>query len=147
MRIAVGCDHAGFEAPEPLHMPGIVAHLKDRGFEVVDCGTDGPDAVDYPDFAKRVCEAIRDGRADLGVLLCGTGIGMSITANRNPGIRAAVCVNPEMVRMARAHNDANIICLGRRLLSLAECTDLIDLFLDTEASDAERHKRRVAKMG
>jgi ribose 5-phosphate isomerase B len=147
MRIAVGCDHAGFEAPEPFYMPGIVAHLEGRGLEVVDCGTDGPDAVDYPDFAKRVCEAMRDGRADRGVLLCGTGIGMSIMANRNPGIRAGVCLNPEMVRMARVHNDANIICLGRRLLSLNECTDLIDLWLSTEASDAERHKRRVGKMG
>jgi len=146
MVIAIGCDHAGYEGEAPF-MPEIAKHLRAQGHTVVDCGTNGPESVDYPDFAQRVSDAILRGEARYGVLLCGTGIGMSIAANRNPGIRAAACATPDMARLAREHNDANIICLGRRILSLAECTELIDIFLGTPFSEGERHKRRVAKMG
>lgn len=147
MKIAVGSDHAGYEDPPPHYKPAIVAHLKALGHEIVDCGTCGPEAVDYPDIAAKVCDAMRTGQADRGVLLCGTGIGMSIAANRNPGIRAAVCATPDMARLAREHNDANILCLGRRTLTLDTCIELLGLFLTTPASPVERHRNRVAKMG
>ena len=146
MKIAFGCDHAGFEEPKPYYKPEIVRHIETLGHEVVDCGTDGPDSVDYPDFAHKVCASILDGRASAGVLLCGTGIGMSITANRYTGIRAAVCVDKQMARLSRDHNDANVLCIGRRVLSLEACIEIIDTWLDQEFSDAERHARRVSKM-
>ena len=147
MRIAFGSDHAGFEPPEPLYKPSIINHLKNREFEVVDCGPDGPGAVDYPDIAKTLAEAVLEGRADLGVLLCGTGIGISMGANRHEGIRAAVCTNAEMVKRARAHNNANVLCQGRRVLTLEEAIALVDIFLDTPFSGEERHQRRVDKLG
>ena len=147
MRIAVGSDHAGYEEPLPHYKPEIVKHLEARGHEVVDCGASGPEAVDYPDFAAKVCEAVSTGQAARGVLLCGTGIGMGIAANRQPGIRAAVCATADMARLGREHNDANVLCLGRRILSLEECLALIGVFLSTPFSGEERHARRVAKMG
>lgn len=147
MKIAVGADHAGYESPEPFYKPAIVEHLKARGHDVVDCGTHGPESVDYPDYANAVCESILKGEAERGVLLCGTGMGISIAANRHKGIRAACCVTPEMARLSRTHNDANVICVGRRVLSLDECLQLIDIWLDTPFSEGERHQRRVAKMG
>jgi ribose 5-phosphate isomerase B len=146
MRIAVGSDHAGFEAPEPFYKPGIVAHLVSRGHEVVDCGPEGPGAVDYPDYANRVCAAILEGRAEFGVLLCGTGMGISMRANRHRGIRAAVCDRPEMAWLAREHNHANVICLGKRILTLRECLNLVDIFLETPFSGGERHMRRIGKL-
>lgn len=147
MKIAFGCDHAGFEEPKPYYKPEIVRHIEALGHEIIDCGTDGPDSVDYPDFARKVCASILDGRASAGVLLCGTGIGMSITANRHSGIRAAVCVDKEMARLSRDHNDSNVLCIGRRVLSLEACLDIIDTWLGQKFSGAERHARRVAKMG
>ncbi len=147
MRIAVGCDHAGFDKPEPYYKPEIVKHLETRGMDVLDCGTDGPESVDYPDYAAKVCHAILNGDAERGVLLCGTGMGIAMAANRFKGIRAAVCTSPEMALLARTHNDANIIALGRRILSLEECLHLIDIWLDTPFSAGERHLRRIAKMG
>ncbi len=147
MRIAVGADHAGYEAPEPGYKAEIVRHLQDRGLEVVDCGTNGPESVDYPDFANKVCTAISEGNADCGLLLCGTGIGMSIAANRHAGIRAAVCTTSEMAILSREHNNANVLCLGRRVLSLGRCLELIDTWLNNDFSNGERHRRRVNKMG
>ena len=146
MNIAVGCDHAGFEGP-PYFKQAIVEHLIGLGHAVVDCGTFGPESVDYPDFADKVCEALLKGEAEKGVLLCGTGIGISIAANRHRGVRAAVCANEDMARLAREHNDANVLCLGRRILGLDECLRLIDVFLSTAFSGGERHARRVAKLG
>ncbi len=147
MRIAVGSDHAGYEEPAPSYKPKIVEHLERHGHEVVDCGTSGPEAVDYPDFAAKVCQSILDGQAACGVLLCGTGIGMGIAANRHKGIRAATCATPDMARFAREHNNANVLCMGRRILALEDCLKLIDIFLATPFSAAERHRRRVGKMG
>lgn len=146
MRIAVGSDHAGYEKPMP-YKPAIVEHIRSLGHEVVDCGTDGPQSVDYPDYAAKVCDEVLGGRADMGVLLCGTGIGVSIAANRHKGIRAAVCVTPQMAELARSHNDANILCFGSRILDIEDCIRLIDVFLSTEFSHGERHQRRVEKMG
>lgn len=147
MRIAVGCDHAGFEEPAPYYKPAIVNHLAAKGIDVLDCGTFTADSVDYPDFADKVCNAVLGGEVDRGLLLCGTGLGIGIAANRHKGIRAAVCVTPEMARLARTHNNANVICLGRRILSLDECLNLIDIWLETPFSEGERHQRRINKMG
>ncbi|MFM1920215.1 MAG: hypothetical protein RLZZ303_1849 [Candidatus Hydrogenedentota bacterium] len=146
MKIAIGSDHAGFEDPPPHYKPELVKHLVDLGHEVIDCGPLQAGSVDYPDFAQRVCAEILAGRADRGVLLCGTGMGISMAANRFPGIRAAVCVRPEMALLAREHNDANVICLGKRLNTLRECVNLLDTFLETPFSNGERHLRRISKM-
>lgn len=146
MKVAIGSDHAGFEDPQPHYKPEMMRHVKALGHEVVDCGTEGPDSVDYPDFASRVCETILSGDAEVGILLCGTGIGMSMKANRYGGIRAATCANTEMAELSREHNDANVLCVGRRILSLEEVLDIIDAWLDTPFSEGERHVRRVKKM-
>jgi ribose 5-phosphate isomerase B len=145
MRIAVGTDHAGFEG-DPQYKLAMVEHLRAQGHEVVDCGSFDAAAVDYPDVAQRVCAAIQGGEAECGVLLCGTGIGMSIAANRHAGIRAAVCATAEMVQLSRLHNNANVLCLGRRVLSLDACIEYLDLWLGTSFSGEERHARRVVKM-
>ncbi len=146
MRVAIGSDHAAYEGDSP-YKPAIMAHIESLGHTVVDCGTNGSASVDYPDFAQRVCDTMLGGQAEMGVLVCGTGIGMSIAANRNRGIRAAACANEIMARLAREHNDANVLCLGRRILALDECIALIDVFFSTPFSGGERHCRRVAKMG
>ena len=145
MRIAVGCDHAGYEE-EPYYMPTIIDCLKSLGHEVVDCGTSQPGAVDYPDYAQAVCEKIRQGGADLGLLMCGTGIGMGMAANRYASIRAAVCTSTDMARLSREHNNANVLCLGRRVLSLDECREILTAWLATDFSGADRHVRRVDKI-
>ncbi len=147
MKIALGSDHNGYKSPEPLYKPGMAAFLEEMGHEVLDCGCNGPDAVDYPDVAKGVAEAVVSGKCDRGVLICGTGIGMSITANRVAGVRAAVCTNEEMARLAREHNDANVLCMGKWILSFDECKWIARLWLETAVSDGERHQRRIAKMG
>ncbi len=147
MRIAVGNDHAAMEGPPPLFKPEIVRYLREQGHTVVDCGTNSAESVDYPDQAQAVCDTLLAGEADAGLLMCGTGIGMSIAANRNPGIRAAVCVTPDMARLSREHNNANVLCFGKRILSLQESLRIIDVWLATPFSEGERHVRRVCKMG
>lgn len=146
MKLAFGCDHAGYEEPQPYYAPAIIAYVESLGHTVEHVGTFGPDSVDYPDFAARVCARILDHSADLGILLCGTGMGISIAANRHKGIRAAACVTGEMVRLARDHNNANILCIGRRVSTLDECKELIRLFLETGFSGGERHQRRISKL-
>ncbi len=147
MIVAVGSDHAGFEPPEPLFKPAIIAHLKELGHEVLDCGTQSDASVDYPDFAAKVTTAIECGEADRGVLVCGTGIGISIAANRHPGIRAAVVKNEDMARLSRDHNDANVICFGRRIMTVEEALPLLDIWLEEPFSNGARHIRRIQKMG
>jgi ribose 5-phosphate isomerase B len=145
-RVAVGSDHAGYEGPPPFYKPFISEFLAGHGVEVVDCGTSGPESVDYPDYANRVCETILEGRADWGVLICGTGIGVSMAANRHRGIRAAVCTTPEMAELARRHNNANVLCLGRRVLTLEQCQEVLAGWMKTPFSGEPRHERRVQKM-
>ena len=147
MKIAVGSDHAGYEDPPPHYKPELMAHLGIKGFDVVNCGTDTSESVDYPDVAETVCEKVLSGETELGLLVCGSGVGMSITANRHRGIRAAVCTTPEMARLSRQHNHANVLCLGRRLLSIDECKEIVDAWLDEPYSEEPRHARRVEKMG
>lgn len=147
MKIAMGSDHAGYDDPQPYYKPEVVSFLQSLGHEVIDCGTDGPDSVDYPDIAEAVCASVISGEAEVGVLLCGTGIGMSMTANRHREIRAALCTSPEMARLSREHNHANVLCIGRRILTLDACKEIIDTWLKTPGSEDDRHKRRVSKMG
>lgn len=146
MIIALGSDHAGYEAPEPPYKNALFDYLVDLGHEPLDCGVHAPGPADYPDIAAEVCRAVLDGHADAGILLCGTGMGMSIAANRYPGIRAAVPTTVEMARLAREHNDANILCLGRRTLTLAQCQDVVRVWLTTPFSQGDRHRRRIRKI-
>jgi len=145
LRVAVGSDHAGYEGP-PYYKPEIIAHLGVKDVDVINCGTDSAESVDYPDVAERVCDNVLHHEADAGILICGSGIGMAIAANRRRGIRAANCTSVEMARLAREHNHANILCVPTRLLSLEECKKVIDEWLGTPWSESERHQRRVKKL-
>lgn len=140
--IAIGSDHAGFEMKEALK-----AHLKERGYEVRDFGTDSEASCDYPEFAHAVAHAVADGEAEQGVLVCGTGIGMSMAANKVKGIRAAVIGDAFSAKATREHNDANVLCLGARVIDLEKATEFLDIFLDTPFSNGENHVRRIGKLG
>jgi ribose 5-phosphate isomerase B len=140
--VAIGADHAGFDLKSSLS-----SVLKDLGYSVLDFGTDGPDSVDYPDFADAVSKAVTDGTAKTGILVCGSGIGMSIGANRHAGVRAALCHDEETARLARAHNDANVLVLGARLTDANLAGRCVEIFFSTEFDGGERHARRVDKLG
>jgi ribose 5-phosphate isomerase B len=140
MKIAVGCDHA-----DPGAKRDLVEVLKMAGHEVLDMGTDSDESVDYPDFAEKVARAVASGEAERGVLICGTGIGMSMAANKVKGIRAALAHDEFTVRMARRHNDANVLCLGARVIPSPRIRDLTLLFLD-QPFEGDRHQRRVGKI-
>lgn len=140
-KIAFGCDHAGVALKSAL-----IEQAKARSIGAIDLGTDGDESVDYPDFAEAVAKAVADGSADCGVLVCGSGIGMSIAANRFPGVRAALCSDAEMAALARQHNDANILVLGARLTDEKVAGQCFETFLETEF-EGGRHARRVGKMG
>jgi len=136
-KIAFGCDHGGFDYKE-----AVIKHLQEKGIEVIDCGCDSTASVDYPIYADKVCKEITENNAELGILICGTGIGMSIAANKHKGIRAACCENTFSARMTRAHNDTNILCLGARVIGCGLALDMIDLFIETEFM-GDRHQKRV----
>lgn len=140
-RVAVAADHGGFALKQAL-----ADALRRRGYAVVDLGAHSADSVDYPEYGDALARAVLDGRAARGVLLCGTGIGMGIAANRRAGIRAAVCHNAETARLARAHNDANVLVLGGRVLEPGEALACLDAFLSTPF-EGGRHARRVAALG
>ncbi len=140
-KVAVAADHAGFELKTALAQ----VLRDDLGCDVLDLGTASAEAVDYPDYAERLVEAMRSGRADRGVLVCGSGIGMSIAANRHPGIRAALCASADTARLARQHNDANVLVLGSRVTAPATAAECLRAFLAT-AFEGGRHARRVAKL-
>ncbi|MCM1400310.1 MAG: ribose 5-phosphate isomerase B [Clostridium sp.] len=135
--IAIGCDHGGYELKKE-----IIEHLKNRGFEVKDMGCDSSESCDYPIYAKVVAEEVSYGRCELGILICGTGIGMSMAANKVSGIRAAHCTDCFSARATREHNNANILCLGARITGPGLALMLVDEFLDTPFSGDERHIRR-----
>jgi ribose 5-phosphate isomerase B len=141
MKIAIGADHAGFRVKEELK-----ARLAALGHEVADVGTASEESVDYPDFARRVAEAVAGKLAERGVLVCGTGIGMSMAANRVGGVRAAVVTDEMTTEMSRRHNDANVFCAGARVLAAEKIARLLELWLATPF-DGGRHQRRVEKMG
>ncbi|MDF1790639.1 MAG: ribose 5-phosphate isomerase B [Thalassobaculaceae bacterium] len=138
--IAIASDHAGF----PLKTE-LAAMLREKGYDVLDLGTDGPASVDYPDFAYEMARALKDGRAARGVLVCGTGLGISIAANRYPWVRAALCHDVTTARLSREHNDANVIALGGRLLGTELARDCVDAFLST-GFGGDRHAARVGKL-
>ncbi|WP_353859433.1 ribose 5-phosphate isomerase B [Azospirillum formosense] len=140
--IAIASDHAGYEMKAQ-----IASWLAGNGYEVLDLGCNGPESVDYPDFATALAGAINGKRAALGVLICGSGIGISIAANRHPGIRAALVHDVTTARLARQHNDANVVALGARIIGAEIAKDCVDAFLKTDFEGGERHSRRIAKMG
>lgn len=140
MKIAIGCDHGGLE-----HKDAIVAHLKERGFEVKDSGIYENHSVDYPDIAVKVCADITSGECERGILVCGTGIGMSLAANKVKGIRAAACSEHFSAKYTRLHNNSNILCLGGRVVGVGTALELVDLFVDTEF-EGGRHETRVNKV-
>jgi ribose 5-phosphate isomerase B len=139
-RIAIGSDHAGFPLKEHLR-----AVLEERGCEVHDAGTTSEASCDYPDFAHAVAGRVAKGEADVGVLVCGTGVGMSITANKHQGVRAVVCSECFSAKMARAHNDANVLCMGQRVVGAGLATEILDAFLGAKF-EGGRHERRVGKI-
>lgn len=140
MKIAIGADHGGFQAKEAL-----ISYLQSKGFDVKDLGTNSEASVDYPDFAQKVCQEILNAQADLGVLICGTGIGISIAANRFKGIRAALLYSDDVARLAKLHNNANIAVFGGRTMSVQEMKKRLDIFLNTEF-EGGRHIRRLEKL-
>ena len=140
MKIALGCDHGGLE-----HKNAILEHLKARGFEVTDFGIYEQVSVDYPDIAIKVANAIKDGECQRGILVCGTGIGMSLAANKVKGIRAAACSEHFSAKFTRLHNNSNVLCLGGRVIGVGTAIELVDLFVDTEF-EGGRHQTRVDKI-
>ncbi len=138
--VAVGADHGGLALKVRL-----VAALIEGGHQVMDFGTDGPASVDYPDYAQAVCQAVAAQRAELGILVCGTGIGMSIAANRFPGIRCGLVHDVTTARLTRAHNDANVLALGARVIGEEVALDILGAFLSTPY-EGGRHQRRLDKL-
>jgi ribose 5-phosphate isomerase B len=140
MKVALASDHAGYNYKEK-----VKEYLRAKGYEVVDYGTNNGDRSDYPDFAHAAAEAMQRGEAERGVFVCGSGIGISITANRYKGIRAVDAVTTEMAKLAREHNDVNVLALGERLISWEEAEKIIDTFFATEF-EGGRHEERVKKI-
>ena len=140
MRYGFGCDHAGFELKQPL-----VAELTAQGHDVVDMGTHGPERVDFPYFANKVAQAVAAGEVDMGVLVCGTGLGMALAANRFPGVRAVAVSESFSARMARRHNDANILCLGARVLGAGAAVEILKAWL-AEEFEGGKYAERLEMM-
>jgi RpiB/LacA/LacB family sugar-phosphate isomerase len=141
MRIVVGADHAGFEMKQTM-----AAYLRHLGHEVINKGTDSDSPVDYPDFAEAVAKAIINGAAERGVLICGSGVGASVAANKIPGIRAGVCHDTYSARQGVEHDDMNVLVLGARVIGIEHARELINSFLSANFSNEERHRRRLAKI-
>ncbi len=140
MKIVLACDHGGFELKET-----IKEHLIKNGYNVTDIGTYNTDSVDYPDYGKRAAEIVACNEADRGIIICGTGIGISIAANKVKGIRCALCTNEFMAKMSRMHNNANMLALGERVLGKGVALDIVDVWLSSEF-EGGRHENRVNKL-
>lgn len=140
-RIALGADHAGFELKQL-----ILNQLQEEGFATQDLGTDSPEPCDYPDFAKAVGEAVAAGRADLGILVCGSGVGASVAVNKVPGVRGALCHDTFSARQGREDDDTNVLCLGARVIGPSLAKEVVKSFLRAQFSGAERHVRRLNKV-
>jgi ribose 5-phosphate isomerase B len=141
MRIVIGADHAGFELKQVL-----AAHLRRHGHEVIDKGTDSTEPVDYPDFAEAAGNAVLAGAAERAVLVCGSGVGASVSANKLPGIRAGLCHDTYSARQGVEHDDMNILVLGARVIGVEMARELVDNFLTAKFTGEERHRRRVEKI-
>jgi ribose 5-phosphate isomerase B len=141
MKIAIGSDHAGFHLKN--HLRDL---LREEGHDVHDHGTESPESSDYPDYAERVGRAVVSGEAELGVLCCGTGVGISMAANKIHGVRAAAVSESVSARLARSHNDANVVCIGERIVGPEVAAEIVHTFLQTPFSQGERHVRRIQKV-
>lgn len=137
MKVAIGCDHGGLDLKKY-----IIPVLRDLGHEVEDQGCNSSDSVDYPEFAQAVSKLVKEGICERGILICGTGIGMSMAANRTPGIRAALCHESFSARMSREHNDANILCLGARVIGPGVAQEIVRIWMTTDFAGG-RHQRRI----
>ena len=140
MKIAIGCDHGGLE-----HKNAIAEHLMENGYTVEDFGIYEQTSVDYPDIAEKLSKSVASGENELGILVCGTGIGMSIAANKVKGIRAAACRDHYSARYTRLHNNSNVLCLGGRVIGIGTAIELADIFVKTEF-EGGRHQRRIDKI-
>ena len=138
--IAIGCDHGGFQLKS-----AVIAHLENKGYLLKDFGTFSEDSCDYPDIAEAVAEAVADGQFERGILICGTGIGIGIAANKVAGIRAALCHDTFSAHASRQHNDANILTLGQRVVGQGLALDIVDIWLTTDF-EGGRHQRRIDKI-
>ena len=141
MRIAIGADHAGFELKQL-----IGDYLRHLGHDIVDVGTNSDDPVDYPDYAEAVSQVVLKGRAERGVLICGSGVGTSVSANKIPGIRAGLCHNTYAARQGVEHDDMNVLVLEARVIGVALARELVDAFLSAKFNGEERHRRRLEKV-
>ena len=141
MKIAIGNDHGAVEYKDI-----IKAMLTEEGHEVIDCGTNSTDSCDYPDYAKAVADKVVSREVEKGIVICGTGIGISIAANKVKGIRCGLCTNTTMARLTREHNDANVLSMGQRIIGIETAKDIVHTFLSTPFSNGERHKRRIEKI-
>ena len=140
VKIVVGSDHAGFELKQI-----IIEHLSERNMNYEDFGTNCLDSVDYPDYAKKVAEEVNSNDLIMGILVCGSGQGMAMTANRFKNVRAAICHNSDVAKVTRQHNDANVLCLGSRFIDISEAIKCVDVFLSTDF-EGERHLKRINKI-
>lgn len=140
MKVIIGSDHGGFNLKS-----AIVQHLEDKGIDVKDVGPFDADSVDYPDYAKPVAEVVQNGEYDRGILVCGTGIGMNIAANKYKGIRAALVHDTFSAHATREHNNSNILCMGERVIGAGLALDIVDIWLETEF-EGGRHERRIEKI-
>lgn len=136
--IAIGSDHGGFDLKQK-----VIAHLKERGFECKDYGCMDKSSCDYPVYGAAVAKAVAAGECDRGIVICTTGIGISMTANKVKGIRCALCGDPVSARLTREHNDANVLAMGAAIIGESVALNIVDIFLDTEFSGVERHQRRI----
>lgn len=139
--IAIGADHGAFAMKEMIR-----AFLEEKGYEVLDVGTDSSESVDYPVYAHKVTDALVSGKCEKGILICGTGIGMSIAANKVKGVRAALCNEPLSARLTREHNDSNVLCMGARMIGDEMAKEVVKTWLNTPFSGDARHSRRIAML-
>lgn len=141
MKVGISNDHSAVELKN-----SVMKHLQEKGYDVINYGTDSTESYDYPLAGSVLARAIQNGEVDLGIAICGTGVGISIACNKHKGIRACCCSEATSARLTREHNDANIICFGARVVSTELANDIVDTFLTTPFSNGERHKRRIAQI-
>lgn len=139
MKVSIASDHGGFDLKE-----AVKAYLTDKGYEVVDFGTNSKDSCDYPEFARPAAQAVADGKVDKGIVICTTGIGVSIVANKVNGVRCALCHNEYTATMTRLHNDSNVLAMGAAVVEEELAKKIVDIFMETEFSGEEKHVRRVS---
>ena len=141
MKVGISNDHSAVELKN-----SVMKHLQEKGYDVINYGTDSTESYDYPLAGSVLARAIQNGEVDLGIAICGTGVGISIACNKHKGIRACCCSEATSARLSREHNDANILCFGARVVSNELANDIVDAFLKTEFSNGERHKRRIKQI-